>query len=353
LEKLKQEIAAAQAAAADLQNQQGAEAAEARQALAQMLSNLSQRAGELGYNLPALEQALAALQAQQTDHLLRDLDFALDDLDKLLEMAQTLAELQRKAAQLGKDLAEQLQNAQIEAAQSSLRKMIDQLRSAQLDPEQRERILKELSKAINPGKMYGRAGDLLQEAANELKQQNDSQAAAKLAEAVQELERLLNQMCDAESLMAALEGLKKAGMCVGTGQTWGQCNYPGFKPGGKPGSGVGTWTEETGWLEYPQMTELWDNTGIERPDMDPRGHTDRGGAELAETVSPTKIRGQLTPGAPMPSITLKGLSVKGQSVVDYQEAITAAQSDAQNALNQDKVPRAYQGVVREYFDELK
>jgi hypothetical protein len=39
--------------------------------------------------------------------------------------------------------------------------------------------------------------------------------------------------------------------------------------------------------------------------------------------------------------------------VGYQEAVTAAQNDAQSALNQDQVPRAYQGAVRDYFDDLK
>ena len=48
----------------------------------------------------------------------------------------------------------------------------------------------------------------------------------------------------------------------------------------------------------------------------------------------------------MPSITLKGVSIKGQSGVTYQEAVTTAQSDAQSALNQDQVPRAYQGNAR-------
>ena len=31
----------------------------------------------------------------------------------------------------------------------------------------------------------------------------------------------------------------------------------------------------------------------------------------------------------------------------------AAQSDADSALSQDKVPRAYQGPVKDYFDDLK
>jgi hypothetical protein len=55
----------------------------------------------------------------------------------------------------------------------------------------------------------------------------------------------------------------------------------------------------------------------------------------------------------MPSITLKGVSIKGQSKVAYEESATAAQSDAQSALSQEKVPRAYQGAVRDYFDDLK
>ena len=55
----------------------------------------------------------------------------------------------------------------------------------------------------------------------------------------------------------------------------------------------------------------------------------------------------------MPSITLKGVSIKGQSTVGYQEAAATAQSDAQSALSQEKVPRAYQGAVKDYFDDLK
>jgi hypothetical protein len=55
----------------------------------------------------------------------------------------------------------------------------------------------------------------------------------------------------------------------------------------------------------------------------------------------------------MPSITLKGVSIKGQSTVAVQEAVTAAQSEAQAALSQEQIPRAYQGAVKDYFDDLK
>ena len=47
------------------------------------------------------------------------------------------------------------------------------------------------------------------------------------------------------------------------------------------------------------------------------------------------------------------MSIKGTSSVEYQQAAAAAQSDARSALNQDQVPRAYQGAVKNYFDNLK
>ncbi len=59
------------------------------------------------------------------------------------------------------------------------------------------------------------------------------------------------------------------------------------------------------------------------------------------------------PGGQMPSITLKGVSIKGRSKVQYEEAVAAAQSDAQSALSQERVPRDRQGTVRDYFDDLK
>ena len=86
---------------------------------------------------------------------------------------------------------------------------------------------------------------------------------------------------------------------------------------------------------------------------DPRDWTQRDEGKLADNLAPDKLRGTLSPGAPMPSITLKGVSIKGQSKVQYHEAVNAAQTEAQSALNQDQVPKAYQGAVKSYFDDLE
>jgi hypothetical protein len=120
---------------------------------------------------------------------------------------------------------------------------------------------------------------------------------------------------------------------------------------GKGGYGVGTWADND-WDSPEEITDLWDNSGLGDRDADARGHTDRDRAR-PDNLTPTKVKGQISPGGQMPSITLKGVHVKGESRVQYEEAVTAAQSEAQSALSQEKVPRAYQNSVKEYFDDLK
>ena len=110
--------------------------------------------------------------------------------------------------------------------------------------------------------------------------------------------------------------------------------------------------ENAGWFYSPESAERWDNSEVQRPDMESKGYTDRGKAERASGMVPTKVKGQFTPGGAMPSITLRGVSIKGESRVVVEEAMTAAQSEAQSALSQQKVPRAYQQAVRNYFDDF-
>jgi hypothetical protein len=357
MDKLQKELQKLQEAAKGMadKNSPGTEAE--KQKMAESLSALSKQAQEMGLQLPQLDDAINALAANQTDLFLKDLQASLTDLEKMRDMAKSLQQMQQQMEKMGKDLAEQLKNGQPEAAQMTLQKMVDQLKSANLTPEQLQKMMQDVSKAIDPAGNYGKVAEHLKKASSQMQGSQKSDAAQSLADAAKELEKLMQQMGDAQALQAELDALKQASMCVGTCQGWKACNKPGgFNPNGnnKPGGGVGTWADESnGWMYDGQWNDRWDNSGIVRPDMDARGHTDRGEGELSDALQPTKVKGQFSPGGQMPSITLKGVSIKGQSKVAYEEAAAAAQSDAQSALSQEKVPRAYQGAVRDYFDDLK
>jgi hypothetical protein len=353
LDQLKKNLEKLEQAARGLADKNPAGNDTERQKLAGSLSALSKQAQDLGLQLPQLDDAISALAANQTDLFLKDLQAATTDLEKMRDIAKSLQQLQQQMEKLGKDLAEQLKNGQPEIAQQTLQKMITQLHAANLTPEQLKKIMDEVSKAIDPAGNYGKVAEHLKKAASQMQASDKPGAAQSLAAASEELSKLMQQMGDAQELQDTLDNLKMASMCIGTGQGWRAClGMPAFGPGGKPGSGVGTWGDDNAQWDG-QWTGGWDNSGVQRPDMDPRGHTDRGPGELSDALLPTKVKGQFSPGGPMPSITLKGVSIKGQSKIDYEQAAATAQSDAQSALSQEKVPRAYQGAVKDYFDDLK
>lgn len=369
LEKLSRQLQQAQKNAAGMQG--GSPDAAAQQALAQSLSQMAQAAHAMGLELENLDQALDALRNGNLDRVLKDLQAAGTDLDQLKDLAQKMAAAQQSAEALGKDLAEQLERGQAEAAAQTLEKMARELQNSGLSPEQIQQIAREVGKALKPGNPYGKASELLEKAAQGLSGKQNEQASKNLADAANELRKMAEQAGNLDDLNQMLSAFQNAENALRNGKRWsqnGQCKggactgcsahpngkngKPGVGRGGKPGRGVGTWADETGWLYYPEVSERWDNSGLNRPDMPGRGHTDRGDGKLADTVAPTKLQGQFSPGA-MPSITLRGVSIKGQSTVQYEQAVEAAQSDARSALNQDQVPRAYRGAVKGYFDELK
>lgn len=354
LEKLADALNQARQAASEMAaGNEGQDAARAD--LAQSLADLARMAQELGASLPGLEEALAAFQAGQIDQALQNLDLATQDLQKLLEMAKSLQQLQQRGAQLGRNLKEQLERGQAGPASNTLRQMARQLQSSSLSPDQLQKLMQDLAEALDPAAEYGEVKDLLEQGLRQMQSGQMPQAAQSLSDAAQALENLMEQLGDAQSLQATLAALQRAQLCVGNCTGWGQTAgvpNPGFKPGGKPGAGVGTWADDSLALSPPD-SGLWDNSGVVRPDLDPRGLTDRGEGLPPDNLSPSRVQGQFNPGGPMPGITLRGVSIAGQSRVALQEAMATAQTEAQSALSQDEIPRAYQGAVRNYFDDLK
>ena len=352
MDKLKRELDKLKEAAKGLADKNSPAGAAERQKLADSLSALSREAQQMGMQLPQLDDAIAALAANQTDLVLKDLQAATTDLEKMRDMAKSMQQLQQQMDKMGKDLAEQLKNGQPEVAQQTLQKMIDQLKSSNLPPGEMQKIMKDVAQAVDPAGNYGDVAKDLKDASRQMQKGDKSGAADSLAAASKKLDQLMQQMGDAQSLQAELDALQRASTCVSSGQGWGRCNKPGYGEGGKPGGGVGTWAREGAEWDG-QINDRWDNSGYVRPDRDPRGQSDRGNGDLSDALKPTKVKGQFSSGGQMPSITLKGVSIKGESKVAYEEAATAAQSDAQSALSQEKVPRAYQGSVKDYFDDIK
>jgi tetratricopeptide (TPR) repeat protein len=340
-------------AAAGLPDPSSPEGQQARLELAQSMADLARMAEQMGLEMPNIDEALQALESSDIDQFLKNIDFAGEDLQKMENLAKAMQNLQMQMAEIGKTLGQQLENGQVPAAIESLQKMIEQLASAQLTPEQLEKMIQELQEALGPAEDFGECSKCLSDAKGKAKVGDKAGASQSLAEAAEELKKVLQQLGDMENMMASLQNLERAQLAVGNCQSFGSCQKPGVGPSSKPGGGVGTWGDDSYQLTPEDLAQRWDNSGFSRPGMDARGNTDRGPGKVPDDMVSTRIKGKINPKGSMPSFTLRGVSIKGSSKVQFQEAVTAAQSDARNALNQDKVPRAYRDSVRDYFDDLK
>lgn len=353
LEKMEKELRKLKDAAGGMGGDGSAADGKASEEMSEALDELMQQAEDLGIDLAGLDEAAEALGQGEIDKFLKDMDVALIDLEKMRQFARKMSELKKQLAEVGKDLPERLEKGQGIPAIARLQKLARQLKSDKTTEEEMKQALSEISRSVDPAMEYGKVADYVQQAATQAKAGDKQAAAQSLEQAAKELEDMLKQCADCEGMMATLQALQTAQMCIGNGQGWGQCQgAPKFGNGGLPGSGVGTWSDSSMMMDTPDVYDMWDNSGIVRPDMEGKGASDRGEGALSDALMPTKVKGQMSPGGQMPSITLKGVSIKGTSSVAYEEAVASAQSEAQSALSQERVPRAYQGAVREYFDDL-
>lgn len=218
MDKLARQLEQAQQMAAGMQG--GSQDAAGQQALSQALQQLAQNAASMGLDLASLNTALDAMKDLSLDRVLRDLKMAGQDLDKLRDMAKKLAEMQQAMQQAGKDLAEQLDRGQADAAAQTLEKMVEQLQSAGLTPEQTKQMLAEVTKALPPAGQYGKVGELLKNAADKLAAQAKPDAAKDLAQAAKELRQMAKDAQEMQMLAETLEALQEAQLAIASGRAW-------------------------------------------------------------------------------------------------------------------------------------
>ncbi len=178
LDKVAEQMQKLEKAAAGIPRDNSPEAAAERQKMAQSLSDLADKARALGQPLPNLDDAIAALQANQTENFQKDMDLATTDLEKAQQMSKELQRMQQQADRDGKDLPEQLKFGQPELAQQSLQKMIDKLRSGKLSADEAAKILDEVSRAVEPAVPYGDASHYLHQAAQQMRNGDKAGSAA-------------------------------------------------------------------------------------------------------------------------------------------------------------------------------
>ncbi len=163
-DELKSEMDAIKNTAGSLPVASSPEGQQARQQLAKSLSDLTRMAEQMGLEMPDIDEALRALESSDIDQFLKNLKVAGEDLQKMADLAKAMQNLQLQMAEIGKTLGEQLEKGQVPAALESLQRMMSQLDSAQLAPEQLDKMIQELQDALGPAENFGECSNYLSSA---------------------------------------------------------------------------------------------------------------------------------------------------------------------------------------------
>ena len=102
-------------------------------------------------------------------------------------------------------------------AMPTLKKLAEQLKSANLNAEQQKKILDEVSKARPAASEYGKVADLLKQGAKQMQQGDKPNASQSLADAAKELAKLAQE--DINTRWAALELMAKEHPATAAAQT--------------------------------------------------------------------------------------------------------------------------------------
>jgi len=114
----------------------------------------------------------------------------------------------------------------------------------------------------------------------------------------------------------------------GAAAMWAQSGY-----GGMPGDDWGT------------------GEGMKGPGVGKGGHWPVG-EDAGSKMQSSTVSGAMHPGRMLASYYTEGGTIKNESKVQLQEVVLEGKQRAKEALVDQKVPRAYEKIVRDYFESL-
>lgn len=283
------------------------------------------------------------------------------DLAKLRQMQEQLEQLSQKMKEAAEDKRSERELKNAGMTPEEAKRVLEAL--AKKDPKQLEKLAKELAQRLKDKgmteeqmkemlqkmqqrqkacKQCKKMGDKMGGAAEKMKQGDTESASKELGEAgemlndMEQMEQALNEL---ESQMAELndarDQLGDKDMDEDSGKCK-QCDGSGFKKDGAPcphcnpppGNNMGG--RGRGWGER----ERDDDAEVGFKDVKAKVKTNKRGRYIGQQH-------------------VKGEALKNKSEAEFYDAASAAELEATDALNRDRVPRAYRKGVKKYFERLR
>lgn len=306
------------------------------------LKQLQEKLAKRSHDNPADAKKAEEIQKQLND-LAKKMEAAAQDQQSAREMknaGMSEKDVQRILDALAKKDTKQLEKLAQEMAERMKDRGVtqEQIKQMMEKAAQRQQACKQMQQMASK---MGNACKQMQQGNQQAAQDELSEAGEKLSE-MEQMEQSLNEL---EGQMASLDeardGLNEGdqnqseGQCQGDGEgQCKQCNGSGFKKDGSPCRHCqGTGKNKSGGGRGAGPRDRDDSAQVDFENKKARVKTAKGGSIVGQQF-------------------VKGDQLKGKSEVEFIDAAHAAEIDATDSLNRDRIPRAYRKGVRNYFDRL-
>lgn len=290
---------------------------------------LGDQQNQLQKQAEALAKAKAQMAAMQQE--LAKGNMSKEDAQKMAEALQKMAEGLPKNSELAKEMekaASALKNSDQQAASQAAESAMNaaQTEMAGIDSQMamlaQQIAQNQQGNNQNPqGSMPGTMG-------------NSQISSAEAAKEIQAMVGALNGMNSFKESTTGTESMSMEAAMAQLSQAAGQGSGQGLGIGVMPGNGSGK------------------GSGMGGPGQG-EGNTWDVGAETGVAPEASNVSGQMKQGKMLASMLTKGGQIKNESKVQYTEVVVESKQRAKDALTDQKVPRAYEKSVREYFDSLE
>ncbi len=341
----------------------------------QDLSNPKMRQ-EAAAKLSAVQDKLAK-QIEQTEQEFRSVKNTMSRLDAKQpgpadEFADALRRGDFEAAQAAlEQLAQSLDGMtpqQKQALQQQLQNMSQQLQQmAQQQAQQAAQARQQMQQQLqNTGLSQQQMQQLMQQGMNQqavqqaLQQQGMSQQQAQ--QLAQQMQQQYQQMQRSGQSQSQYQGLgnslgQMAGACQGGGGS--QAMQPSAFQGGQQLQQMAQMQQQLQQMQMAQaqannaLNSLYPGQGQTR-----QAGTGEGGNPFGDERQMTGIQANAEAdigegeGRVIASWLDQGQMARGDATVEFNQAITQARDDAEQAVTEDRVPRRYHESIRQYFNQL-
>lgn len=306
---------------------------QAQKTIEQVKEQLAKRAKAGG-----VDAKQAAQMRKQLDEMSRKLSQAAED-------KQSEQELKNKglSAEDAKRTLDALAKKDPKQAEKAAQELAERLKKQGMSEQQVKDLVKKIQQRQQACDKLGQMASKTAQAGKKMEEGQNEAAADELgqaAEMLDEMEQMEQSLNDIQSQMAQLNDTRdQLGDQESNDGVCKYCNGSGFRKDGAP---------------CPHCNGTGRGPGQGQGNNKGRGFGARGRDDAAKTQTvdaKAKVKTSKD-GRIIGQQFVRGRQLKGQSQVELQDAAAAAEIDAADALDKDRVPRIYRNAVRKYFDRL-